>query len=121
MKHKNIFQHIYNAFLYSCAGLKATFKSEIAFRQDICICSILFLIALCLPVSLTLKLLMIISLFFILIAELINTAIETVVNRISTDIHPLSKKAKDIGSAIVFFSFIQVIIVYSTILISLIF
>lgn len=104
--------HIARAFLHSCDGLKETYKSEIAFRQDVVICSILFIFALILPVGFVYKILMIFSLGFILIAELINTSLETTIDRISTEIHPLSKKAKDIGSAIVFLSFVQMIIVY---------
>ena len=111
-EQKGAIKHIINACFYSFNGIKATYNSEIAFRQDVVICCALFLIALFLPVTFTLKILMVISLFIILIAELINTAIETIVDRISSDIHPLSKKAKDIGSAIVFFSFIQMIFVF---------
>lgn len=115
------FIHIFKAFECSFDGMRAAFKSEIAFRQDLLICGCLFLLALILPVSLTHKLLMIMSLFIILIAELANTAIETTIDRISADIHPLSKKAKDIGSALVFLSFVLMIIIYLTTLISVIF
>lgn len=109
---KTAFKHIANACIYSFSGIKATYNSEIAFRQDIAICCVLLLFTMLLPVTFIIKILMIMSLFIILIAELINTAIETVIDRISNDIHPLSKKAKDIGSAIVFFSFIQMIFVF---------
>ena len=102
---KSAIKHIIDACFYSYSGIKSAYESEIAFRQDILICTALFVFALILPVPFIYKLVMIMSLFIILIAELINTAIETVVDRISSDIHPLSKKAKDIGSAIVFFSF----------------
>ncbi len=109
---KSAIKHIIDACFYSYNGIKSAYKSEVAFRQDIAICAFLFIFALILPVSFIYKLVMIVSLFIILIAELINTAIETVIDRISSDIHPLSKKAKDIGSAIVFFSFIQMIFVF---------
>ncbi len=113
--------HIVKACVYSYSGMRAAFKSEVAFRQDLMICACLFLVALFLPVSLTHKLLMIMSLFIILITELANTAIETTIDRISADIHPLSKKAKDIGSSLVFLSFVLMIIIYSSTLLSLIF
>ena len=117
---KSAIKHIIDACFYSYSGIKSAYESEIAFRQDILICTALFIFALILPVPFIYKLVMIMSLFIILIAELINTAIETVVDRISSDIHPLSKKAKDIGSAIVFFSFIQMIFIFiSSILIAI--
>ncbi len=106
--------HIFKACEYSFNGIKSAFQSEVAFRQDITICIILFVLTIFLPITLTHKTLMIMSLFTIILAELINTAIETVVDRISTEIHPLSKKAKDIGSALVFLSFLQMIIVFLT-------
>jgi diacylglycerol kinase (ATP) len=49
-------------------------------------------------------------------AELVNTAIETTINRIGPEIHPLSKKAKDIGSAVVFVAFFQALVVWSVVL-----
>ena len=113
--------HIAQAFANSCDGLKSAYKSEIAFRQDVILCGCLFLFALVLPVIFVLKVLMILSLIFILIAELINTSIETTIDRISEEIHPLSKKAKDIGSAIVLLSFIQMIFVYLSSIMSLFF
>ena len=109
---KQTTQHLKNAFFYSCCGLKEAYRSEVAFKQDICVCAILFVLSLLLPVCLVLKIVMVMSLFFVLIAELINTAIETIIDRISLEIHPLSKKAKDIGSALVFLSFIQVVFVF---------
>lgn len=118
---KSAIKHIIDACFYSYSGIKSAYKSEIAFRQDIAICTFLFIFALILPVSFVCKLLMIVSLFIILIAELINTAIETVIDRISSEIHPLSKKAKDIGSAIVFFAFLQMIFVFLSSLIIAIF
>lgn len=121
LRHIKELHHIVKACVYSYNGMKAAFKSEVAFRQDLITCACLFLLAVFLPVTLTHKLLMIMSLFIILIAELANTAIETTVDRISADIHPLSKKAKDIGSSLVFLSFVLMVIVYSSTLISLIF
>lgn len=121
LRHIKELHHILKACVYSYNGIKAAFKSEVAFRQDLVVCFILLIVALALPVSLTQTLLMIMSLFIILIAELTNTAIETTVDRVSADIHPLSKKAKDIGSSIVFLSFVLMVVIYATIIISLIF
>lgn len=114
-------RHIHKACACSYDGFKAAYKSEIAFRQDLNVCASLFVLALLLPVSLLYKLLMIMSLFIIMIAELANTAIETTIDRISADIHPLSKKAKDIGSSLVFLAFTLMIIIYTSIIFSIIF
>lgn len=110
-------KRIINAFRYSFDGLCAAFKSEAAFRQDILIFVIGTIVAIFLPVGVLSTALMICSLLFILFAELVNTAIETVVDRIGTERNPLSKKAKDIGSALVLLSFINAVIIWVAILI----
>ncbi len=107
---------ILNAFKYSYDGFIATFKSEEAFRQDILVFIILAPIAILLPITVIEKLILLSSLFLVIIAELTNTAIEMTIDRISDEIHPLSKIAKDIGSCIVLVSFIYLITVWGTIL-----
>ena len=109
---------ILNAFKFSYDGFVATFKSEEAFRQDIIICMILAPIAIFLPITLIEKLFLFSTLFLIVMAELINTAIEMTIDRISEELHPLSKIAKDIGSCIVLVSFMYLILVWSLILYS---
>ena len=108
--HKSI-HHLRNAVRFSFCGIRAVFQSEIAFRLDLIISLIVFLITIFLPISLIEKGWIISALIFILFAELANTAIETIIDRISTAYHDLSKKAKDIGSALVFLSFINLLIV----------
>ncbi len=107
---------ILNAFKYSYDGFIATFKSEEAFRQDILVFIILIPVAIFLPITVVEKLILLSSLFLIIIAELTNTAIEMTIDRISDEIHPLSKIAKDIGSCIVLVSFLYLITVWGTIL-----
>ena len=111
-------KRIINAFGYSCAGFKQTFKSEAAFRQDLALCAVLFVVSLFLNVTAVEWILMTASLFFILIMELINTAIESIIDRISADYHELSKKAKDIGSLLVLMSFVLMFIVWGRLLFS---
>ena len=94
-------QRIIHAFKYSFDGLVSTFKSESAFRQDILLCIIAIILQIFIDVPTISRVIMITSLVLIIIAELINTAIETIVDRISPEKNNLSKKAKDIGSAIV--------------------
>lgn len=98
-------KRIIKAFSYSFDGFRAVFKSEAAFRQDLLFC-FLCGIGLCF-VKINPLMLSIICflLFFILFAELVNTAIEVIIDRIGEEYHPLSKKAKDIGSLLVLLSF----------------
>jgi diacylglycerol kinase (ATP) len=103
----NAAQHIIRivkAFGYSLEGLKAAFCSEPAFVIEVFCFFILTPMAIFFPFTLVFKALLISSLFLVLIVELGNSAIEAVVDRISLDRHPLSKKAKDIGSAAVLLS-----------------
>lgn len=115
---KKGFPRIMNAFKFSYDGFIATFKSEEAFRQDLIICMILTPIAIFLPITLIEKLFLFSTLFLIIMAELINTAIEMTIDRISEELHPLSKIAKDIGSCIVLVSFMYLILVWVLILYS---
>jgi len=107
---------IWNAFLYSVEGLCAAFKHETAFRQEILLAVILIPAALLLPASGAGKALLLASVLLVLIVELINSAIEAVVDRISLEHHPLAKRAKDFGSAAVFLSLINVPLVWVLVL-----
>ncbi|TCB14961.1 diacylglycerol kinase [Acinetobacter sp. ANC 5045] len=92
-------QRILNATGYSLAGFKAAFQNEAAFRQIILINSLLIPISFFMPVSRVEQVLMIVVCLLAIIIELINSAIEAVVDRVSMEQHPLSKNAKDMGSA----------------------
>jgi len=92
---------IVNAFGYSIKGLKATFREEAAFRQELVLTLVLVPVALLLDVSRIDRVLMIASLLLVLIVELMNSAIESAINRIGTEHHVLSGRAKDQGSAAV--------------------
>ncbi len=85
-------------------GLRDAFRFETAFRQELAAIAILVPVALWLPFSVVERLLLIGSLGLVLIVELLNSAIETVVDRISVERHELSRRAKDIGSAAVLLS-----------------
>ncbi|EML0898432.1 diacylglycerol kinase [Vibrio parahaemolyticus] len=87
---------------YSIKGLKAAWTHEAAFRQELVLTLVLSISAFFLPVTTLERVLMISSLLLILIVELINSAVEAVVDRVSDDWHELSGRAKDIGSAAVF-------------------
>ena len=92
-------QRILNATSYSLAGFKAAFQNEAAFRQIILINLLLIPLSFFMPVSRVEQVLMIVVCLLAIIVELINSAIEAVVDRVSMEQHPLSKNAKDMGSA----------------------
>lgn len=100
-KSKNGLRRIFAAFFYSMEGLRAAWRHEHAFRQELILALLGGGIALILPISAIEKFLLIGVLILVLIVELINSAIEAVVDRISFEHHPLSKNAKDFGSAAV--------------------
>ncbi|MCC7695788.1 diacylglycerol kinase [Janthinobacterium sp. EB271-G4-7A] len=94
-------KRIFSAFFYSLDGLKAAWRHEHAFRQELGLFVVGTVIALLLRISAFEKLVLIGVLLLVLIVELINSALEAVVDRISLERHPLSKNAKDFGSAAV--------------------
>ena len=115
-KGKTGFRRILNAFGYSLAGLRAAYQHEDAFRQELYLALILIPLALWLPATHIGKALMIASVLLVLIIELINSAIEATVDRISLENHDLAKRAKDIGSAAVFVSLMNVLITWGLVL-----
>lgn len=104
---------------YSVRGFKAVLFGEKAFRTDLVIFIAASVVALALPVSVCEKALMIYTVFMALMAEIINTAIETVVDRISTEYNELSGRAKDIASALVFAAFFGAGLCWAVILVGL--
>ena len=115
-KGKTGLRRIGNAVLYSFAGLAAAYRHEDAFRQELLLACLFIPIALILPASGPGKALMIASVLLVLIVELLNSAVEATVDRVSLDHHLLAKRAKDIGSAAVMISLANVIAVWSLVL-----
>ncbi|AGB12533.1 TPA: diacylglycerol kinase [Vibrio parahaemolyticus] len=101
---------------YSIKGLKAAWTHEAAFRQELVLTLVLSISAFFLPVTTLERVLMISSLLLILIVELINSAVEAVVDRVSDDWHELSGRAKDIGSAAVFVALFLALFVWASFL-----
>jgi len=117
-KGKTGLVRLFNAFGYSLAGFRAAYKHEDAFRQEVLLATILIPLAFWLPVTLMGKALMIASVLLVIIVELLNSAIEATVDRISLENHDLAKRAKDIGSAAVLVSLINVIVVWVLVLLA---
>ena len=116
-KGKTGIKRILNATSYSIAGFKAAFSNEEAFRQIVWINIILIPISFFVDVSRVEQALMIGVCLLAVIIELLNSAIEAVVDRISLDQHPLSKNAKDMGSAAQFVGLSIIVVVWLLILI----
>jgi len=95
---------IWRATLYSLAGIRAAWKHETAFRQEVLLSVILAPAAFWLGSSSVERIMLIGSCLIVLITELLNSAIEAAIDRISDDRHRLSARAKDLGSAAVFIS-----------------
>lgn len=115
-KGKRGLRRVLNALGYSVSGIQAAYRHEDAFRQEIWLALLLIPIALWLPATGTGHALMIASVILVLIIELINSALEATVDRISLDHHELAKRAKDIGSAAVLLALMNVVIVWALVL-----
>lgn len=121
LKGKRGIKRLINAFGYSAKGLKACFMNEDAFRQECMMFSIILPVALFLPIETAQKALLCMSLFLVLLVELLNSAIEAVVDRIGLELHPLSGLAKDLGSAAVLITLLMTALVWALVLYDLFF
>jgi diacylglycerol kinase (ATP) len=116
-KGKTGIKRLANALTYSVAGTLAAFKHEDAFRQEVILSIILIPLAIYLGQTAIEQALMISSILLIIIVELLNSSVEATVDRISVKRHKLSKRAKDIGSAAVFFSLVNAAVIWFLILV----
>ena len=115
-KGKTGLRRIWNAFFYSLEGLRAAFRHEDAFRQEVLLAALLIPTVFFLPASGLGKALMIGAVLLVLIVELLNSAVEAAVDRVSLENHQLAKRAKDIGSAAVFIALVNVPVVWLLVL-----
>ncbi len=99
-------RRIVNAARYSLAGLAAAVRQEAAFRQELMLAVVLVPLGLYLGRSGSERALLVGSVLLVLVVELLNSAIESAVDRISTERHPLAGTAKDLGSAAVMLSLV---------------
>lgn len=109
-------RRIWNAFFYSLAGLRHALQHEAAFRQEALLALILIPLALLSWASPLGKALMIATVMLVLIVELLNSAIEAAIDRISLERHALAKFAKDAGSAAVLLSLMNLALVWGLVL-----
>jgi diacylglycerol kinase (ATP) len=107
---------LWQAWQNSVDGLKQAYRQEAAFRQEVWLAAVLIPAALLLPVAGLGRALLLGSVLLVLVVELVNSAIEATVDRISAERHPLSKLAKDIGSAAVFVALVNALVVWCCVL-----
>jgi len=115
-KGKTGLKRIWNALFYSIEGFKAAWRHEDAFRQEAMLAVVLIPLAFFLAEAALGRAMLIASVLLVLIVELINSAIEATVDRISLENHQLAKRAKDIGSAAVLIALINVLVVWGLVL-----
>ncbi len=108
-------RRIWQATLYSFQGIKAAWDSETAFRQEVLICIALIPAAFWLGVTAVERALLIGVCLGVLVVELLNSAIESAIDRHGDERHPLSGRAKDMGSAAVLFSLLIVVVTWALI------
>ncbi|MGH8657633.1 MAG: diacylglycerol kinase [Gammaproteobacteria bacterium] len=106
------FTRLWKALGYSINGLRSSYRYEEAFRQEVLLGAFLILLAFLMPVSSLGKLLLVSSVLLVWITELLNSAVEAVVDRVSMEYHELAKHAKDAGSAAVLVSLLFCLIVW---------
>jgi len=115
-KGKTGLKRVSSAFFYSMAGLRAALRHEDAFRQEVFLAVLLIPAAFFTPATGTGKALLIAAVLLVLIVELLNSAVEAAVDRISLENHVLAKRAKDVGSAAVLLALINVPVVWGLVL-----
>jgi diacylglycerol kinase (ATP) len=114
-------KRVFRATGFSMKGLMSAWKNEAAFRQETVLACIMLPIVLLINISTPERILLIMTVLIVLIVELLNSAIEAVVDRIGDEIHPLSGQAKDIASAAVFISLVLCALTWSIIIWPLLF
>ncbi len=115
-KGKTGLRRVWNAFRYSLEGFRAAYACEDAFRQEVWLAAVLVPVAIFVQADGVSRALLIGSVLLVLVAELLNSAIEATVDRVSLENHRLAKRAKDIGSAAVFVSLANVLAVWACVL-----
>jgi diacylglycerol kinase (ATP) len=113
---KRSFRNFIDSVRYSIEGFYAALKHEPSFREDLLFAILLVPFAVILPINAVSTALMISSLFLIIIVELLNSAIEWVIDYLRPERHPLAKRIKDMASAAVFLSYLNCIAIWVIIL-----
>lgn len=110
-------KRIVNAFFFSMHGFAACFRTEEAFRQEVFLAIVMIPLGFMLGDSPVERAILIGAVVLVLVVEILNTAVERAIDRISFEKHELSKEAKDMGSAAVFLSLVFCSVVWSMIVV----
>ena len=110
------FSRLKAAFLYSWKGVCSTFRKEQAFRDEVILSLVLLVVIGFLNVPVSAKCILAASLLVVLVVELLNSALEALVDLVSPDFHELAGMAKDCGSAAVFLTLAAVVLVWLAVL-----
>ena len=108
---------IFNAAGYSWLGLKAPYKHESAFRQQLWLAIFMIPLGAYIDETLTTKAILVTSVLFVLVVELLNSSIEAIVDRVGNEPHELSGRAKDMGSAAVMISLVMTALIWAAVII----
>ena len=115
-KGKQGLTRLINALGYSRDGIAAAWKNEAAFREEVLLAAVAIPLAFYLGKTGVERALLVGSIIFILIVEILNSAVEAVVDKASPEKHDLAKRAKDMGSAAVLFSLINAALIWACVL-----
>lgn len=107
---------VIKAYGHSLAGLAAAWRTEGAFRQEVIAAAVLVPVACLVPVPLIERALLIASVLLVMVVELLNSSVECAIDRISLERHPLSKRAKDAGSAAVMLAIAIALLIWGAVL-----
>ncbi len=108
---------IISATKYALEGVVSVWKSEAAFRQEVIVFSLAYLVSFSFALSIEERLFLLFTSMLVLVVELMNSAVEAAIDRIGPETHPLSKVAKDAGAAAVFFSILLAVLTWGVILV----
>ncbi len=118
LKGKTGLTRLINAFSYSRDGFVAAYQNEEAFRQEVWLLGVAIVAVIALPITWTQAAIILIAHLFLMIVEILNSAIEATVDRIGSEIHPLAKRAKDMGSCAVLMAIAVLVITWISVLVS---
>lgn len=116
LKGRTGIRRIFNAFFYSLAGLRAAWRHESAFRQEVALAAVLLPVAFAVPMPGIERAVLAASVFAVIVAELLNSGVEAIVDRVSTERHALAGRAKDLGSAAVLIALLNLAVTWACIL-----
>lgn len=112
----NELKRLNNATRFSMQGFRAAWEGEAAFRFEVLLACVMLPLAVLLDFTSMERIALVGTVLLVLIVELLNSAVEAVVDRVGSEMHPLSGRAKDLGSAAVFVALLLTVFTWATVL-----